>query len=188
MANNETSVQIGVFHILKSVMDAKAKPLRRLVERGDHAAQEEVVINERISNLYTYISANRYDRETVRDAEYDIAEYENEAAAIRQHIIRGVQAKKDMEHVKQFNRTYYGVINGGRLEQLQKAFRVIEDKITKLDDRIFACQVNMNPDERDADTVAQAEEDIAYYEEEYKNLDARRDELLKEIADLQNQK
>lgn len=188
MAKNKKSVQVGVFNILKSVMDAKAKSLKQLIERGEHAAHEEIVINERISNLYKYISANRYDRETVRDAEYDIAEYEAEAAAIRQHVIRGIQAKKDMQYVNQFNKTYNLIINGDKIKDLQASRRILEDKIAKLDDRIFACYVNMNPDERDAETVAQAEDDIVYYENKYQDLIEQRTTIDRRIADLQNQK
>ena len=188
MANTKKPAPIGVFHILKSVMDNKAKPLDRLVDLGNRASQEEPLLTEQLDRLYEYASYNYYDRSSVRDAEDAIAEYESQLFAVRERIKRGNQAKKDLEHVKQFNKTYNAVVNGDSVAELQNARRVIEDKISKLDDRIFACQVNMNPDERDASTVAQAEMDMEYYEGEYKNLVAKRDALTTEIAKLQNQK
>ena len=188
MANNKKATQLKVFNILKSIMDAKAKPLAHTIDAGNRAAQEEPVLNEKIANLYKYVSYNRYDREAVRDAEYDIAEYEAEAAAVRTKVVDGARAKKDMEYVEQFNKTYNGVINGNKIKELQDARRIVEDKIAKLDSRIFACQVNMNPDERDEATVAQAERDIAYYESEYQDLVAQRATIDRHIANLQKTK
>ena len=189
MAKNKKSVQIGVFHILKSVMDAKAKPLKNLAAQGRRAIQEEAVINERLGNLYNYIAANRHDRETVRDAEYDIAEYEAEAAVVRQYVMQGEQAKQELEHVERFNKTYNKVVgNDNQIAKLQDDYRNVEDRIAKLDERIFACQINMNPDERDAETVADAEHDIEYYQAEYNDMVAKRNALENQIAQLKKQK
>ena len=188
MAKNKKSVSIGVFHILKSVMDAKAKPLNRLVDLGRRATQEEPLLNDQINRLYEYSAYNYYDRSSVRDAEDAIAEYESQIYAVRERIKRGEQAQKDLEHVAQFNNTYDVIVNGNPVAKMQDEYRIIEDRISKLDERIFACQVNMRADERDAETVAQAEHDIEYYQTEYEDLVAKREALGKQIARLQKQK
>lgn len=57
-----------------------------------------------------------------------------------------------------------------------------------LDERMFACEINMNPYERSASIVEQSETDMEMYQAEYAQLSERLNDILRQMALYQNTK
>lgn len=182
MTAYKKTANIGVFHILKSVMDAKATKLRATVDVGCRAEQERPVLYEHISHLQQYVISNRYDRDEVRDAEMTMNDYEQQAPAINTKIDCGKIAQAELKYVDMFNNTYNMVVAAPILRNLWEQYRQIEARMDILDERMFACEINMNPSERNASVVAQSETDMEMYASEYASLTERLNDVRRQIA------
>ncbi len=188
MGARKKNVNIGVFNILKSVMDVKAAKLHATIDAGRRAEQERPVLYEHISNLQQYIVCNRYDRNEVRDAELAMNDYEQQAAAINTKIDCGKQAQSELKYVDVFNNTYYAVVAEPILRNLNEQYRRIEARMDTLDECMFACEINMNPYERNASVVAQSRTDMELYQTEYNQLSEQLDDIRCQMALFQKTK
>ncbi|MBQ8293762.1 MAG: hypothetical protein IJX89_00025 [Alphaproteobacteria bacterium] len=178
MANTKKPVSLNVIHILKSIVDYKTPALHRDVNNGIRAEQELPVICEYISNLNQYIINNRYDREASKDAEEDLADYEYQASGIQAKINRGKIAQEQLAAAQKFNATYNTIVRSlakptVNLSELIAQRNELEAQLFKLDDRISACEINMNPGERGHAIAAQAKSDMADYIAKYNELDEK---------------
>ena len=179
-------VSLGVFHVLKSVMDSKATALRTQIEVARRAKMEEPTLYDHIGNLQQYIDANRYDAVSAREAEYELADYEQQAAAVRAKIQAGQSAQSQLAFVDKFNVTYRGIINGPRIRERRAESKQIEAEMDLIDDYIFACEINLDRLERDAATYAQSESDLEKYRAEYNDLTQRLNSISRQLYELQN--
>ena len=189
MSNQKKRTPIGVFEVLKSIMDAKAKTLHETINIGKRAKTELPVLCERISNLQTFIWNSRYDPVEAREAEIELADNEYQLAGINKKIEKGGLAVADLVYVDKFNASYESVCNHVRntslIRDLRGQCRVIEDKMSQLEERIFACEVNMDADVRSPDVVAQAAADLEAYNRSYSEYNATLEALRAKISDLQ---
>ena len=182
MVAHKKSVNIGVFNILNSIMNAKAAKLHATIDAGRRAEQERPVLYEHISHLQQYIISNRYDRAEMRDAELTMNDYEQQAAAINAKIDRGNAAQAELQYVDMFNKTYNDVVVMPILRKLREQYVQIESRMDILDERMFACEINMNPYERSASVVEQSETDMAIYQSEHAQLSAQLDDIRRQMA------
>ncbi len=175
MAKTNKAVSINVFHILKSVMDSKAKKLSHAVSMGQAALSEKDVLHTHIANLESYISANRYDRESAREAEEEIADYEAQVRGVEEKIAAGKAAAAQMPAVISFNKTYEYAIRKSTerpldLTWLRARRDEVRDQLWRLDDAIAACEINMNARAYGQDVYDQACSDYENYCQKYNEL------------------
>ena len=188
MVAHKKSVNIGVFNILNSIMNAKAAKLHATIDAGHRAEQERPVLYEHISHLQQYIISNRYDRNEVRDAEMTMNDYEQQAAAINTKIDMGKIAQSNLQYVDQFKNIYNSVVVAPKLRELNELYGQISARMDMLDERMFACEINMNPYERSASIVEQSETDMEMYQAEYAQLSERLNDIQRQMALYQNTK
>lgn len=174
MTKTQKPVSINVMHILKGIMDFKAQPLHTAVDAANRAKQEESEIYAHITSLQRFISNNRYDPRETREAENDLADYEDQAAGIRQKIASGNTAEKQLIWINKFYSTYHSAVNIAnnhtKIALLENEYHIIESKLDRLEDRIFSCEINLSPSERNSDVVSQSESDLEKYRNEYNVL------------------
>lgn len=188
MVAHKKSVNIGVFNILNSIMNAKAAKLHATIDAGRRAEQERPVLYEHISHLQQYIISNRYDRNEVRDAEMTMNDYEQQAAAINTKIDMGKIAQSNLQYVDQFKNIYNSVVVAPKLRELNELYGQISARMDVLDERMFACEINMNPYERSASIVEQSETDMEMYQAEYAQLSECLNDIQRQMALYQNTK
>ncbi len=114
-----------------------------------------------------YIATNRFDRAGVREAESDLAEMEARLYALR--------------HQQRLFRT---TATRNKIQSLYQEYNQLDARQNKLDDRMFACQVNMDTTCRDAATCSQASEDYEHYAQEYQQLTQRMIAINAELKKL----
>ena len=189
MPNKKKKVSMNVIHILKSVMDYKVKPLRDAVDAGKRAAQEEPVICNQIGALQHFIESSRYDRAEALEAEHELADYEMQASAIREKINRGNAAAEQLQHANKFYAMYKetckSVENASKLRTFIEERAELEDRITKLERNMEACEINMTPDLYNANIADQSRIDYEYYSQEYNKLYDRLQQITWAIESLQ---
>lgn len=188
MVAHKKSVNIGVFNILNSIMNAKAAKLRATIDAGRRAEQERPVLYEHISHLQQYIISNRYDRNEVLDAEMTMNDYEQQASAINTKIDMGKAAQSNLQYVDKFKNIYNSVVVAPKLRELNELYGQISARMDVLDERMFGCEINMNPYERSASIVEQSETDMEMYQAEYAQLSERLNDVLRQMALYQNTK
>lgn len=186
MAKTKKPVSLNVIHILKSIVDYKTPALRRDVDAGRRAEHEMPLVCEYISNLNQYIINNRYDRAAVLDAENDLADYEYQASGIQTKINAGKIAQEQLAAAQKFNATYNTIVRSVakptvNLSELIAQRNELEAQLSKLDDRISACEINMNPGERGYAIATQAQSDMADYIAKYNELDEKYRAICHEI-------
>ncbi len=189
MSNPKKRTPIGVFKVLKSIMDAKVAPLREAVNTGNRAQTELPVLCERISNLQTFIRNSRYDPSDTREAEIEITEYEYQLHGIQKKIARGQSAEKDLAYAEKFYASYADtcrkIQNMSAIRELQSQCRIIEGRLSCLEDNMFACEINMDETVRTPDIVTQAQDDLEAYSREYREQSVCLDTLRARLAELQ---
>lgn len=187
MAKPNKTVSINVFHILKSVMDSKAKKLSHTISAGQAAQSEKDVLHTHIANLESYISANRYDRESAREAEDELADYEAQVRGVEEKIAAGKAAATQMPAVISFNRTYEYAIRKSKerpsdLTSLYARRDEVLDQLWRLDDAIAACEINMNARAYGRDVHDQACIDYESYCQKYNELQQELDRLNRTLS------
>ncbi|MBE6457977.1 MAG: hypothetical protein E7011_04200 [Alphaproteobacteria bacterium] len=170
-----------IYRTLKPLVDSAAAKLQARIEAGKQAKQEQGILYRQISDLQLYIMNNRYDRESVRDAERDIQDYEHQSQGIMNKINHASAAVQQMSYVSEFYKRYNQIVVGPELESLRAERDSISDKMDKLSELIFACDVNMDASERSPDIVAQSAHDLLQYEQEYAELAGRLAQVSSEI-------
>ena len=60
----------------------------------------------------------------------------------------------------------------------------LDSKLFELDDKIFACEINMDPSHRSEDVCLQSENDLKYYNLEYARIMEERNKISYEINRL----
>lgn len=189
MSKTKKRTPIGVFEVLKSIMDAKVATLNVVVNTGNRAQAELPVICERIHNLQEFARTNRYDSSDVRETETEIIEYEYQLHGIQKKIARGQMAEKELVYAKDFYASYADtcrkIQNMPAIHDLQSQCRIIEDRLSRLEDNMFACEINIDEMTRTPDVVAQSQDDLERYSREYREQSACLDALRAQLAMLQ---
>lgn len=140
--SNKKTVSVNVFHILKSVMDAKAKKLNDTIRAGADAEHEHKLMRDHIAHLQNYASQNsRFDPSEAQDAEELIESYEYQMKGIGKKIQSAAAARAQMPHVNQFNQTYNQVC---RMASAQKAIRKLMAERQQLGSKLDAIADKMD--------------------------------------------
>ena len=173
--SNKKTLDITVFHILKSVMDAKAKKLNDTIRAGADAEHEHKLMRDHISHLQSYASQNsRFDPSEAQDAEELIESYEYQMKGIGKKIQSAAAARAQMPHVAQFNKTYALVCATaqakGRIAALNAEREEIEARMDFVSKRIESCEINMTTDGYSDDVATQARRALDCYMTEYEQL------------------
>lgn len=185
-------VNIGVFHILKSIVDYKMPSVRAAVDAGRRASDEGHLIGEQIDSLERYVVANRYDRSECREAESMISDYRDQLCGIERKIMHGAEMKQHVAAAAQFEKTYKSAVQQHRagttraadadsLARLQARYDELEAELGRLDDKIFATTVNCDPDTRSEDLVQDSLRDLEYYNARYAELTQQQSQILASI-------
>ena len=187
-------VNIGVFHILKSIVDYKMPSVRAAVDAGRRASDEGRLIGEQIDSLERYVVANRYDRSECREAESMISDYRDQLCGIERKIMHGAEMKQHVAAAAQFEKTYKAAVSKHkadttraadadphRLARLQARYDELEAELGRLDDKIFATTVNCDPDTRSEDLVQDSLRDLEYYNARYAELLQQQSQIMATI-------
>lgn len=172
---------IKLFGILIGIVDAHKTRLEKQVRQGHIAAREIEGINHQIDDLEDYNIINRHDRREVEDNNRYI-ESLNQDINDREVIARrGESAAAQLPEIYAFEKKWKPILNMAEIEQIKAQYKVCEDRLAKLDDRIDACEINMDPSVRTPDVVAQAARDLEHYKSEYDSISAQRNRLIAQI-------
>lgn len=163
-------VNAGVFDILKSLADDKARKLETTVQQGRAATEEIPVLESHVKDLQSYIARNTYDREAVRDAEYDIADCESQLAAVHNKKQKGEKAAADLAHYPKFKETYVSAVRGDKIAKIQATIDVLRNEIDKIDGNMDTEMINMENETLDEDIREQARQDYDTYVLQQENL------------------
>lgn len=170
-----------VFDILKSLVDSKVPALNKTVSEGKKAAERVSDLQKQIGSAQQYICTNRYDRADTLETMSEISDYENEISRLKPICTKANLASNELYAAKNFYKIYEDVKTDYKIEELRREYYALEDRIDRLDDLMFSCEVNMNPFERSFEICDQASRDMAKYREEYDRLMGRVHEITKEI-------
>lgn len=173
-----------LFYILKALVDKRVPKLRSDFNKGAEAVKRIAQLQTQICNSQQYICNNRYDRSDAMETMSEIAEYESEIARLRPICTAANFANTELKAAKEFYSTYDLIDKSRELEKLRMEYRSLENRVDKLDDLIFNCEVNMNPFERSLSVCEQAAQDMESYREEYSVLTNRMQTIMKEIHKL----
>lgn len=174
-------VNIGVFNILKSLVDNKRPVLQSAVDNGHRAISKIDNYHRNISNLQRFIDNNRYDRADTIEAQSEIADMEHEIRVLQPVANKLASAQRELNAAENFDETYNRVVKDARLVELRRQYDKLDEYSEILSDTMFAAQANMNPSERDANTYEQAIADTERYRQEYEDTIQRMQEIAAQI-------
>lgn len=190
MTNQKKGAQIGVFHILKSVVDAKVPKLQDRVSAGKRAQTEYPILVDNIKALRQYVMNSRtFDPSEYREAAADLDDKEMQLGGIQKRIDNGRAAERELAHVASFNQTYGAVCkkhnNASRIHELRAVADELEERMSRLEDKIWACQINMDNASRAPYVVAQAHSDADDYVAQYQEVEERLLKVMEQIRQLE---
>lgn len=185
MANKNKKTSIGVFNILKSIVDYKKTNLKQIVSMGHRAEIEEPIIYSHINALNQYIRTNRYDAADVRETECEIADLEHQAIGIRTKINKGRFAAKELDQVKIFDQMYKTIAYAPTIKELQQEKIATEIKIAKIENSMDICELNMEPGIYSDDIINQAKQDMEHYQQEYTYQNKKLQNIISQLNQLQ---
>ncbi len=166
---------------MKYKLERNAQRLMAAVRLGNIAKKQIAQYENAILHARQYAEYNRYDRDAVTDAECEIAKYEYKIAALQSRCNEAVIAKHKLDN---FNRAS----NARQIKKLRAEYDKLDVLQTHLENRMFACEVNMDATYRDDDTCASAASDMAHYAREYDEVTAKMREISVKLAGLQQTK
>ncbi len=189
MTEQKKKVSIGVFHVLKSIMDNKAQTLQNDVLAGDAAEHEHQLMHEHIAHLQRYASRNySSDPAEAREAEDLIESYEYQMKGIGKKIERGNIARKQLPIIKDFNTTYYDVCDiattAQRIKDLMARRNTLEMRLASVEKNIESCEISAMPDTYRTNVTEQAQSDLERYNAEYARLTQDLQNVNRELAYL----
>ena len=171
----------GIFNILKGVVDNKVPDLKRKVAAGDSAQKKFKSACASISNIEQCIITNRTDKSYVKELEESLDEYNAKLPELSKTIDIAKTAQENLTAANSFYNTYNQFMNGKKLKELQEQYRQLDSVLLRLEDNIFACEVNMDSSQRSIDVCQQSERDFEYYNLEYDRVVNEMSHVLEEI-------
>ena len=175
----------SVFGILKGLVDKKVPELNKKLETAEIADKKIKRFQNAISDLERYIEINRYDREATKEAQEDIDEYERNIGVL-ESFRKGIdKVKEELLYADKFYKTYKKVTNDLKIQNLKQQYEDLDTKLSVLEDRMFACEINLDETERSAEVYTQSKQDFAKFKEEYDRLFKNAMDILKEIKALE---
>ncbi|MBQ3039710.1 MAG: hypothetical protein IJD41_04100 [Alphaproteobacteria bacterium] len=174
-------VNIGVFHILKSIVDSKvavAKPLADAAKRAEIALPG---LGSHLQSLRDWEhSISRYETPRYEDGEDTPTDLENKIEAAKQDIALGASAVLDLKFADKFNTTYKLAM----LEPQMEAFRADLRDAEAWAEHWSRMRNGISLDDyEDADDM---ERDKAYYTCEYERAVKNVRDLKSKLIELQN--
>lgn len=190
MTDQKKVAPIGVFHILKSVVDAKVPKLQDRVSAGKRAQTEYPILVDNIKALRQYVMNSRtFDPSEYREAAADLDDKEMQLDGIQKRIDNGRTAERELAHVASFNQTYGAVCkkhnNVSRIHELRAVADELEERMSHLEDKIWACQINMDNTSRVPYVVAQSHSDADDYVAQYQEVEERLLKVMEQIRQLE---
>lgn len=174
----------GIFNILKVIVDNKVPDLKRKVAAGDSAQKKFKAACASISNIEQCIITNRMDKSYVKELEESLDEYNAKLPELSKTIDIAKTAQENLTAANSFYNTYNQFMNGKKLKELQEKYKQLDSILLRLEDNIFACEVNMDSSQRSIDVCEQSERDFEYYNLEYDSVVNEMSQILKEIRQL----
>lgn len=187
--SNQKQTPIGVFHVLKSVVDFKRQTAISHIDMAKRATAEYPILCEHVTALNHYIrNCRTFDPYEQREAELELADKEYQLQGIQSKISRGQTAKQELVHTENFYNIYHDVIKqhfvAPRIQELREHIALIEARMDTLDDKIWACETDMDSSCRASLYVEQAHSDAEKYREEYNELENRMSKIKEQIHQL----
>ena len=160
-----------------------------------------------IESLNNYIAANRHDRESMIDAEQDLAEYETRLDRLiksREQLAAETVAKKNVAPIAKHTlrltaiglKTMTPIVRKKteletieiELKELNASYRILADKLDVLDEKMFSCRINMDFDTRSWDIATQSADDLNTYKDEYDSVSANMNRIAARINALKQRR
>lgn len=174
-------VNIGVFHILKSVVDFKVAKAKPLAESAKQADAELPGLNARLQGLREWEnSIVRYEKpsyETNEETPYDL---ERKIEAAQNDIARGAFPIQELKFADKFNVTYKLAMLEPKLETFRADLRDAEAWVEHW------AQLRNSISMDDYEDVDDMERDRAYYACEYERAIKNVRDLKSRLIELQN--
>lgn len=174
-------VNIGVFHILKSIVDSKVAVAKPLVAR---ATQAEATLPDLWSHLQSLRdwerSISRYETPRYEDGEDTPADLEIKIGKAKQDAARGVYARQDLKFADEFNITYKLAIR----EPQMQAFRAELHDAEAWAEHWSRMRSGISLD--DYEDIDDMERDRAYFTCEYEQAVKNVRDLKSKLNELQN--
>lgn len=174
-------VNIGVFHVLKSIVDSKVAVAQPLVVRAKKASDS-------LPGLYAYLqslqdwerSISRYETPQYEAGEDTPSDLERKISCTEEDVARGELAARDLMFADKFNATYKLAMLTPKLNAVRKELRDAEAWVEH-----WAALKNSIclDDYEDADDM---ERDKGYYAQEYERALRNVRNLKIKLNDLQN--
>ena len=95
------------------------------------------------------------------------------------------KVKEELLYADKFYKTYKKVTNDLKIQNLKQQYEDLDTKLSVLEDRMFACEINLDETERSAEVYTQSKQDFAKFKEEYDRLFKNAMDILKEIKALE---
>ena len=119
----------------------------------------------------------------------DLEDQELQLHGIQNRIVRGTQAEQELQHVHKFNELYRSAykmhINAPRIRELSDLASEIEFRMCSLEEKIWSCEINVDPTCRAPEFVSQAQHDAEKYFSQYRELEQRLFEIKNKLKELQ---
>lgn len=174
-------VNIGVFHILKSVVDSKVAVARPLVVRGKKASEALPGLYAHLQSLQEWErSISRYETPHYEADEDTPADLERKIESAKMDTARGELAAKDLKFADEFNVTYKLAVLTPKLDAVRKDLRDAEAWVEHW--AVLKNSISLD-DYEDTDDM---ERDKTYYTKEYERALRNVRDLKTKLNDLQN--
>lgn len=173
-----------VFGILKNIVDKKVPVLKQRVAKGVEAGKTIYTLQGYIEDVENCIRINVCDVEYTRELKKSIEDLERKIQQLNKDKEKAVIASQELKQAKEFYRTYKQVVVYPEIKRLKERYDRLDSKLFELDDKIFACEINMDPSHRSEDVCLQSENDLKYYNLEYARIMEERNNISYEINQL----
>lgn len=172
-------------------MDTTNKTYASITELDGEIAR----IRKQIESLEHFILHNRMDGADVRETQAEITALELELTGLRTQRQIMVAKRKHaptpaqpiMPEPQPHNpATYISFANPKRLDELRAQYRILDDELMRLDDKIFACDINTDTAEsRDPELAAQVAKDRAEYEGRAADIRRQAKQIMAQIWNIE---
>ena len=177
----------NLLHILKSVMDVKARKLRRTIGDAATASTEQPILLEHMSNTRDFIARNRiYDPSETNEAEAQLADMEDQASGIQAKIDAGRVAETEMLYIDKFNKTYHKAVIAPRIQELERLAYDTANMLSEFSIKLDTCQYFQDCEIDEYGDYDELEQKKAYYADRIAAYQQELNDYEHQIRLLQN--
>lgn len=175
---------------------AKILELQEQITAGKRAQTEYNEVYDKLNRLNSYISTNRFYEEPseIHSSEDDIETLEPRLAELSLIIKQAARAEKSLKRMQHNDAMKYAAqsqadkaaLRVKKIEQLQQARSIIEDRLEVIDRNIDNADINMDNDDYSDVQHSDSMHDLVEYESQRQDLRSQLDSINQELLALQS--